>query len=61
MKPLPTDPYAFQARVFDAFCNDLFDLAAGKSKSLDRTNALREINQTTREAALPKKRAATHQ
>jgi hypothetical protein len=44
MKPLPDDPVAFQARVFSAFCNDLFDIAAGKAKSCERTNALRHIS-----------------
>lgn len=48
MKPLPNDPFAFQARVFDAFCNDLFDIAAGQSRSCKRTNALREISRQSR-------------
>jgi hypothetical protein len=51
MKPLPTDPAAFQARVFAAFADDLFDIGAGRSKSCERTEALRQISiQSTREA-----------
>jgi hypothetical protein len=61
MKPLPTDPMAFQARVFAALADDLFDIGAGRSKSCERTEALRQISiQSTREAALPKKRAASN-
>jgi hypothetical protein len=44
VKSLPSDPLAFQARVFDAFCSDLFDMAAGKSSSCERTNALRQVS-----------------
>lgn len=38
MKPPPTNPAEFGARVFDAFLADLRD---SKSKSFDRTDALR--------------------
>jgi hypothetical protein len=44
MKVPPSDPFAFQARVFDALCNDLFDVASGKSTGLQRTDALRQIS-----------------
>jgi hypothetical protein len=48
---LPTDPFAFQARVIGALCDDLFDIGSGKSSSFGRTNALREISiQSKREA-----------
>ena len=49
MKPLPTDPFAFQARVFGALCDDLLDIASGQSSSCERTNALRQISQSLRE------------
>lgn len=42
MNQLPTDPYAFQARVFGAFCDDLLD------GSFHRTNALREISKQSK-------------
>lgn len=44
MKAIPTDPFELQARVFGALCDDLFDIGAGKSRSLRRTDALREIS-----------------
>jgi hypothetical protein len=49
MKPLPSDPFAFQARVMSAFCDDLFDIASGKSASCERTNALRQVSISTRD------------
>ena len=57
MKELPRDPYAFQARVFGALCDDLFDIASGKSAKCERTNAIRQVSISTRESALPNKRA----
>jgi hypothetical protein len=50
VKELPRDPLAFQSRVFGAFCEDLFDIAAGKSKQCDRTNALREISKRSKQS-----------
>lgn len=47
MRPLPRDPFAFQARIFNALCNDLYDMAAGKSNSCERTNALRQVSIST--------------
>jgi hypothetical protein len=47
VKPLPADPLAFQARIIGAFCDDLFDMAAGKSSSCERTNALRQVSITS--------------
>ena len=47
MKPLPSDPLAFQARVMSAFCDDLFDMAAGRSSRCERTNALRQVSIST--------------
>ena len=43
MRDLPTDPLALQARVFGALCDDIHDMGAGRSRSFDRTNAIREI------------------
>jgi hypothetical protein len=48
MKPLPSDPLAFQARVMSAFCDDLLDMAAGRSSRCERTNALRQVSISTR-------------
>ena len=44
MKELPSDPFAFQARVFAAFADDLFDIGARRSTSFERTEALRQIS-----------------
>lgn len=49
MKPLPSDPLAFQARVMSAFCDDLLDMAAGRSSRCERTNALRQVSISTRD------------
>lgn len=43
MKPIPTDPFALQARVVSALCDDLFDIGAGKSRSFRRTDAIRQV------------------
>lgn len=48
MKAPPRDPLAFKDRAFDAFCDDLFDIAAGRSSSCERTNALREISKQSK-------------
>lgn len=40
MKPVPTNPAEFGARVFDAFTADLRD---SKSRGFDRTEALRHV------------------
>lgn len=60
MRPIPTDPLALQARVFSALADDLFDLGAGRSRRFQRLDALHEIAKTTREPALPKKRAGSN-
>ena len=44
MKPLPNDPWAFQARTLKALCDDLFDLGAGKSRKFERLDALHHIS-----------------
>lgn len=43
MKPPPTDPFALQARVMSALCDDLFDMGAGKQRGFARTDALRSV------------------
>ena len=48
MKPLPTDPYAFQARVMSAMIDDLFDMGAGKSNRFERLNALHAVSKEAR-------------
>jgi len=49
MKPPPADPYAFQRRVFAAMCDDLFDMGAGKTTKLERTDALLAVTRKTEE------------
>lgn len=44
MKAPPTDPFEFQAKVMAAMCDDLFDMGAGKSKSFERMERLRQIS-----------------
>lgn len=51
MKPLPSDPFAFQARVMAAFNADLSDLAAFKRDGFARTNALRAVSIATNQRA----------
>lgn len=51
MKPLPADPFAFQARVMAAMCADLSDLATFKRDGFARTNALRAVSIATDERA----------
>lgn len=48
MKPLPTDPFAMQARATAALCADLFDIGAGKARTFERTEALRATLKATR-------------
>ena len=60
MKSLPSDPFAMQARVVSALCDDLFDIGAGRSDRFARTDALREISQQQRGAGSPNKQPATH-
>jgi len=45
MKPLPKDPYAFQARVMDALIGDILDINA---KGTPRLDALREVSIQTK-------------
>lgn len=47
MNPIPRDPFAFKARVMSAFCDDLFDMAAGKATRCERTDVLRELSRST--------------
>ena len=44
MKPIPSDPFAFQARVMDALLGDIGDTRA---KGFPRLDALREISRET--------------
>jgi hypothetical protein len=44
MKTLPTDPFSFRDRVFDALCNDL-----AEGKGVERTEALRHISKQHRD------------
>lgn len=61
MKPLPEDPFAFQARVMSALCDDILDLGARRDGTFPRMAALREVSiQTTREPAQPNKRAGSN-
>jgi hypothetical protein len=51
MKPLPSDPYAFQARVMEALLGDIRNL---ETTSFPRLNALRQISiSTEKERARP--------
>jgi hypothetical protein len=45
MKPLPRDPYAFQARVMDALIRDILDPQATK---FPRCDALRAVTRRTK-------------
>jgi hypothetical protein len=49
MRAPPRDPLAQQAAVFGALCEDLFDMAAGRSKRADRFNAMIAVRQATKE------------
>lgn len=61
MKPLPSDPYAFQARVFGALHADLFDIGSRKSSSFVRTDALLEISKQSKEGGRsPNKQPASN-
>ncbi len=46
MNPLPKDPLALQARVMTALLGDIADVGSPTFKRLD---ALRQVQQTTRE------------
>ena len=43
MKPPPTNPELLRQRAFAALMEDMFDLGAGKSRSFERTDALRSV------------------
>ena len=57
MRELPTDPFAFQARVMDALIGDIQDRNASGFPRLD---ALREISKNHREAGSPNKQPASN-
>lgn len=43
MNPPPTNPDQLRQRAFAALLEDMFDLGAGKSRSFERTDALRHV------------------
>lgn len=49
MKPLPSDPFEYQARVMAAMCADLSDLETFKKHGFARTEALRRVSTATKD------------
>lgn len=43
MKPVPSDPYAFQVRVMDALIGDIWDVQAKGTPRLDALRAASRI------------------
>lgn len=48
MKPVPSDPWALQARMMSALVDDIAD---PKAKGFPRLDALREVHKAKRRAA----------
>jgi len=49
VKLVPTDPFAFQARIMSALCDDLFDIGARRSTKFARLDSLHGTVKALRE------------